>query len=148
VPFFGHAFLSPIQTNDLILTNKATVALTRLEVVNYFGQTNGAAVAVRVVERSCGGGSVSRQVATYDVQAGRTESAVFGSPLVLKPLAANDPWCLTAEVAVQGNPSVIFLPEASISGYVVSGTLPPDAVTTMSADVGSGPKTERVGAGS
>jgi hypothetical protein len=50
-PFFGKAFVSTGGQNVLIAANTATVALTRVNVDNYYGQTgrrDDPAVAVRV----------------------------------------------------------------------------------------------------
>jgi hypothetical protein len=132
-PLFGHQYLSRSVANVLIGANKATVALARLDLANYYDQTNGAAVDIRVVEQSgstttCDGSTGSQAVGTYEVPAGQTVSDAIASPVVLKPLVSGDVWCLLAFVAVQGGPGSYFLPEASFSGYVAAGTLPSGAV--------------------
>ena len=131
--FLGHAYLSKSATNTLIGANHATVALTRLDLANYFDQTNRATVDVRLFEQSgdttvCNGSSGSKSVGTYEVPAGQTVSIAMQSPIVLKPLVTNDVWCLLASVAVQGGPGSYFLPEASYNGYVAVGALPDGAI--------------------
>jgi hypothetical protein len=135
-PFFGHAYLSASATNTLIAANKATVALTRLDLENYFDQTNGAAVDIRVYEQggdatTCNGSSAA--VGTYEVPAAQAVSVAMASPIVLKPLVSGSVWCLLASVGIHGGPGSYFLPEASFSGYVAAGTLPPGAVSAPAA---------------
>jgi hypothetical protein len=142
-PFFGHSFLSASVNNVLIGANKATVALTRLELANYFGQTNGATADIRLYEQSgdattCNGSA--QAVGTYEVPTGQTVSMAAGSPIVLKPSVSGNVWCLIADAAIQGSPSSYFLPEASFSGYVASGTLPIGAVAAPSGTPASQPR--------
>jgi hypothetical protein len=144
-PFFGHSYLSASASNTLIGANKATVALTRMDLENYFDQTNGAVVDIRLYEQggdttTCNGSS--RAVGTYEVPAGQTVSVAMESPIVLKPLTTGDVWCLLGSVGIQGGPGSYFLPEASFSGYVAAGTLPPGAV---SAPAGPAPGPRRSG---
>jgi hypothetical protein len=136
--FFGHAYLSASATNTLIAANTTTVALTRLDLENYFGQTNRADVDIRVYEQggsatTCDGSGGSRAVGTYEVAAGQSFSSAIGTPIVLRPLASGHVWCLLASAAVQGGPGSYFLPEASYSGYVPSGNLPGGAVSKASS---------------
>jgi hypothetical protein len=143
-PFVGHEPIDPGVSNTLIAANKATVALTRLELMNYYDQTNSAAVDIRLLQESgntttCDGSTGSVFVGSYDVWAGQTVSDAVGSPIVLKPLVSGDVWCLTAVASVQGGPSGFYWPEASFSGYVAAGTLPAGAVSTASV-AGNGPR--------
>jgi hypothetical protein len=134
-PFFGKAFVSTGGQNVMIAANTATVALTRVNVDNYYGQTGGATIQLSLYElggnaTTCDGSSGTRPIGFYDVRVGDVFADSIGSPIVLKPLADGTVWCLVAFVNIQGSPSTYFLPSLAVSGYVASGKLPPDAVTT------------------
>ena len=127
-PFLGHQYLVTSTTNSLIGANQTTVALTRLDLANYYDQTNGGTADIRIYEQrgdatTCNGATVP--VGTYEVPAGQTFSPAIGSPIVLKPSTAGTVWCLSASASIQGSPSTYYLPEVSFSGYVVTGHLPP-----------------------
>ncbi len=148
VPFFGFADLGePDATQTVIAANKATVALTRLQFDNYYGQTNGAAISAFLYEQggnatTCDGDSGSATIGRYQVQAGQSFSDAIQSPIVLKPLATGDVWCLDVELAVQGDGS-FFDPTIGFSGYVAAGTLPAGAIATTAAKPGAAPQTTR-----
>jgi hypothetical protein len=139
-PFFGNAdllasgpsaIIAPTP-NTLIAANKATVALTRVLVENYYA--NSAAVDIRLYERSgntttCDGSSGSAFVGSYDLAAPGTVSDAMESPVVLKPLVSGDVWCLVAYASI-GTNGQYFTPEVSFSGYVAAGTLPAGAVAS------------------
>jgi hypothetical protein len=130
-PFFGHQYLTQSTTNTLIGANKATVALTRIQVANYFAQN--AAADIRVYQRSgtattCDGSTGAATVGAYELYAGQSQADAIGSPIVLKPLVNGDVWCLVAITAIQGSPGSYYLPDVSFSGYVTSGTLPAGSV--------------------
>jgi hypothetical protein len=141
-PFFGKIFLSSAGTNPAITANKSVVALTRIVIDNYYGQTANAAIQVSLFElggnaTTCDGTSGSRPIGIYDVQAGTSFSDSMQSPIVLQPLQPNTVWCLNAFVSVQGSPGSYFLPALSISGYTSSG--PPPNVVSNKAPPGAPP---------
>ena len=135
LPWFGKLFLFTGAPNPVITANKATVALTRILMDNYYGQTNGATVQIQLEQvggndTTCDGSSGSRTVGTYDVHAGSTFADSMETPIVLKPFTTGTVWCLQAFLTVQGSPGSYFLPSLATSGYVPSGTLPTGAVAT------------------
>ena len=146
-PFLGHAYLSQSGVNTLIDANKATVALTRLTVGNYFDQANAAPAEVRLYVQSgnattCDGSTGSQSVGVYELQAGQTFSDGMASPIVLKPLVSGDVWCLLGSVNLRGTPGGYYLPEVSFSGFLASGTLPSGAVSAPAA-TGAVPQARR-----
>jgi hypothetical protein len=106
----------------------ATVALTDVTLANYF--SNGArrlslqqssAAAPNAACASARG----RGVVTYSIPSGaQTVVQDFTTPIVLKPLASGDAWCLYASMsapAVDINATVLL----TLGGYVLSGTFTP-----------------------
>jgi hypothetical protein len=141
-PWFGKIFMSTGVTNPVITANGATIALTRIVVDNYYGQTNGATVQVSLIQNggnasTCDGSSGSRTIGIYDVRAGSAFADAMESPIVLKPLVSNTVWCLNAFASVQGSPGSYFLPALSTSGYVALGSFPDNAVIKNSSEGGS-----------
>jgi hypothetical protein len=147
-PFFSGADV-PSGMTTLMAANKATVALTRMSVENYFAQIDGAHVRVTLFQQggdasTCDGSTGVRMVGAYDVAPGQTYSDAMESPIVLKPLGTGDVWCLTASVDIEGGTSSgYYLPEVAWSGYVASGTLPPGALATTNARPGAPPQVAR-----
>jgi hypothetical protein len=120
-PFFRHAYVEPNAATTLIGATTSWVALTRMVLMNYYDQTAGAAVDIRLAEwggtaSTCDGSGGALPVAVYDVGAGQSLSDTMPSPLVLKPLSPGHVWCLVATASVQGSPGSFYLPEASFSG--------------------------------
>jgi hypothetical protein len=148
-PFVGSDFLSSTdEVQTVVAANKATVALTRLQFDNYFAQDNGAAIDVNLYEQggnatTCDGSSGSVRIGRYDVQAGQTFSDAMQSPIVLKPLATGDVWCLDANLGVQGDPGSFYEPSIGFSGYVAAGTLPAGAIPAAKANAGVAPQARR-----
>jgi hypothetical protein len=145
-PFFGGLGLSATTQVMPIGANKATVALTRLDFDNAFNQPNAARIEVDLFELSgttttCDGSSGESFIGSYDVPAGQTFADAMQSPIVLKPLATGEVWCLLAQTFIEGNPSFYVAPVFSFSGYVVSGTLPTGA---LPARVPTGARIHRV----
>ena len=131
-PFFGKLFVSTGVQNAVITANIATLALTRVEVDNYYGQTSGATIQLQLYEvggnaTTCDGSSGLKEIGVYDVRAGDAFADSIGSPIVLKPLADGTVWCLAAYMNVQGSPGSYFLPSLAYSGYVASGKMSSDA---------------------
>jgi hypothetical protein len=130
----------------IIGANKATVAITRAELSNFWDQT-GPVSAILVQEggnaTTCdSSGAGQKSVAAYDVKVGETFGESFGTPLVLKPLTAGSVWCLVAYLSIEGSTaSSYYEPQFSWSGYVAAGTLPPSAIPAGKAR----PESERVG---
>ena len=145
VPWLSRLFLTTASANNVITANKATVALTRIDVDEYYGQTNGAATQISLYEfggnaTTCDGSSGTRLIGTYDVKPGETFADAMESPIVLKPLASNTVWCLTAFATVQGSPASYFQPGLATSGYVASGTLPSGAIPSSRVQPGAAPQ--------
>jgi hypothetical protein len=144
-PFYGHDYVGTGSTGSMIIgPTKSTVALTRLDLENHYDQTNNAAMNVVLWQvggnaTTCDGSSGQPQIADYTVPAGQTYSDAMASPIVLKPLASGDVWCLRASTSLQTNPGGYFTPSIAWSGYVVSGTLPP--MTLKRATPGQAPRT-------
>src|SRR5205085_214562 len=76
-PFLGHGYLTTPGNNTLIGANKTTVALTRIDLSNYYDQANGATADIRIYEEggdatTCNGNVA--YVGTYEVPAGQSVS--------------------------------------------------------------------------
>jgi hypothetical protein len=102
-PFFAHdfAFVGPGGTNVLITANQATVALSRVVLENYYG--NAAGQTAQILLAQVGGNAISCDLSSaphiigmYDVAPGQSSADPMEIPVVLKPLATGDVWCLMA----------------------------------------------------
>jgi hypothetical protein len=129
-PLWAQFYLSAGVANMAIGPTKAVIALNRIVVDNYFGQTNGDTAQVHVYESggsttACDGSTGSRQLGVYDVRAGSTVTDTMPTPIVLRPFAKGHVWCLSVTASIQGAPSSYFLPELEWSGFLVAGTAPP-----------------------
>jgi hypothetical protein len=138
------ATTGPNQT--LIPANQTTVALSRVLVDNGYNQTAGAhtSVALLVVggtAKACDGSGGSRIIARYNIAAGQSFADVMGSPLVLKPYAAGQVWCLQAVTLLEGNPMGYVNPSIEFSGWVISGSLP--ATSLRSSPIDTAPTSRR-----
>jgi hypothetical protein len=66
-------------------------------------------------------------VGFYDAPSAQTVVQDFATPVVLKPLASGDAWCLTASLSAPAG-EVDNVAYVTLGGYVVSGTFtPPNA---------------------
>jgi len=106
----------------------ATVALTDLNFGNSFGNQ---ARSVTVWEFSapapnagCSGAFRTRFLGTYDVGSGETLHLSFTTPIVVKPLATGDGWCVTAYLQTP-SADADNVDTLAIGGYVRSGTYSP-----------------------
>jgi hypothetical protein len=129
-PFFTTVDLYASAQNNIILANKSVVALTRISVENHFAQAAGETARITLVELGgnatvCDGSSGQRTLGNYEVDPGESFSDAMQSPIVLQPLAANDVWCLAGFASLEGSPNSYILPTVSISGFAVSGGIPP-----------------------
>jgi hypothetical protein len=106
----------------------ATIALTDLTFSNYFGNQ---ARFLRLTQYSAPAPNTgcalprSRVVGTYNVGSGQTVTASFETPIVLKPLANGDAWCLQAIMAGPSGDPNNYVDQLSLGGYVLSGTFAP-----------------------
>jgi hypothetical protein len=57
----------------------------------------------------------------------------MSSPIVLRPLATNDVWCLLAFASLKTSPTSYILPTVSLNGYLAAGSLPNGTIITSSA---------------
>ena len=133
--FFGFSGATPGVESFMIERNKATVALTRMAFEDPFDQTNGATVRFIVIQAVangdvCDGSGAFNIVGTYEAAVGQSVIDEPSAPIVLKPPAAGEFWCLLVSTAINGNPTTRSTPFVSFSGYTVSGTLPAGAVQT------------------
>jgi hypothetical protein len=105
----------------------ATLALTDAQIANYFGNQ---ARSLLLEEYSAPAPNTNcvglhmRLLASFDVNSGDTVKADYVTPIVIKPLASGEAWCLhTFLTAPSGdldyNVSTLY------GGYVVSGTFTP-----------------------
>ena len=114
----------------------ATVALTDVTFANHFGnqarrfwldQFSAPAPNANCVAQR------ERQIAVYDVGRAQTVQASFETPVVLKPLASGDAWCLNAVLEVPSGdvdrPVVL-----AVNGYVVSGSYAPSVAEPTEAE--------------
>jgi hypothetical protein len=105
----------------------ATVALTDLAFSNHY--VNGPRRLVLyeysapAPNTNCSG-TLQRWLALYDVASAQTVSVDFQTPVVVKPLASGDAWCLKTELVSAGNDSD-FTDGLNLGGYVLSGTYTP-----------------------
>jgi hypothetical protein len=106
----------------------ATIALTDFDVAND-PRNGGRFVTLEefsapAPNSSCGG-PFQRFVGTYVVASAQTLVDDFETPIVLKPLASGQAWCLSALVgnAISGDPN--FSDDVQLGGYVLSGTFTP-----------------------
>ena len=139
--FDRQVFATTGASQTLISTTQSTVALTRVLVDNGYNQTAGAHISVALLvvggtAKACDGSGGSRIIGRYNVAAGDSFADVMGSPLVLKPYAAGQVWCLQAVSLVEGNPMGYVDPSIEFSGWVISGALP--ATALRSAPVNGG----------
>jgi len=90
----------------------ATVALTDIKIANDFRNTGARLVSFNEYSATAPNSSCSnprhRALGYYDVLARDSIHANFETPLVLKPLASGDAWCLAVSVAIR---AVLPLPE-------------------------------------
>jgi len=105
----------------------ATVALTEVTFANYFG--NGAR-RLFLDQRSAAAPNAacasthSHPVGVYDAPSAQTIVQDFVTPVVLKPLASGEAWCLVAFMS--GPVGDVNYPDyVTLSGYVLSGTFTP-----------------------
>jgi hypothetical protein len=117
----------------------ATVALTDLVFANYFANDARALgvfeVSAPAPNSNCSPLPRERTLGVYDVASGETLPINFETPVVLKPLASGDAWCLVGYLV--GPPADVDNPVSlSLGGYVLSGTFTPPAMGPESAKLG------------
>jgi hypothetical protein len=106
----------------------ATVALTDVTFANYF--SNGARRLSLVQASAAAPNAVCafariRDVVTYGVPSGaQTVVQDFTTPIVLKPLASGDAWCLYSSLSTPAA-DVNAVTVLTLGGYVLSGTFTP-----------------------
>ena len=105
----------------------ATVALTDLSFSNYFGAQARSLSLSQVSEaapNAACSATRSRSIVAYSTPSAQTVVQDFTTPIVLKPLASGDAWCLVAYmVAPSGD--VNYTANLTLGGYVESGTFTP-----------------------
>jgi len=111
----------------------ATVALTDLSFDNYFGNQARELVlyqySAAAPNASCTFAR-SRIVAAYDAPSAHTVVQDFTTPIVLKPLASGDAWCLIGSMTAPAG-DANFGDFVTLGGYVLSGTFTPPAGPQM-----------------
>ena len=70
-------------------------------------------------------GTHSRNLGFYDAPVGVTVNANFATPLVLKPLASGEAWCLKFLLLVPTGENYYNYLSVSVGGYVPSGDFSP-----------------------
>ncbi len=108
----------------------ATVALTDVTFANFFA--NGARELLLIQDSASAPNAGCMKTRThlvgfYDAASAQTVVQDLATPVVLKPLASGDAWCLTASLSAPAGEvdNVAYL---TLGGYVVSGTFtPPNA---------------------
>jgi hypothetical protein len=113
-------------TRTTMFQSAGTLALTRINYSPPAGGTGVWEVYVRYAPIPAGGtcdafNSGSRQIARATVPASSSYSDTFPSPLVLKPAASGQQWCLVASAGVSGSSGSVGV---DVSGIVVSGAAP------------------------
>lgn len=111
----------------------ATVALTDIKIANDFRNTGARLVAFNEYSAAAPNSSCSnvrhRALGYYDVPARDSIHANFETPLVLKPLATGDAWCLAVSMAVPIGDNN-YAVGISVGGYVPSGLFFPSQSST------------------
>jgi hypothetical protein len=106
----------------------ATLALTDVTFANYFAAQGR---DLRLQELSgpspntnCTNFVHTPTVGRFDAEGGQTVHVSFQTPIVLKPLAAGEAWCLYAAMGgPSGDPD--YVDGLTVGGYVVSGSFTP-----------------------
>lgn len=115
----------------------ATIALTDLTLANYFG--NGPRELGLYVNsapapnNNCTGTHV-RFVGFYDVASAQTVVQNFETPLILKPLAAGEAWCLRVTLERPTGDVSDIKDSLILGGYVLAGTFTPTAAEPTTAE--------------
>src|SRR5262245_42503569 len=105
----------------------ATVALTDVTFANDFSNGKRRLVLFQASAAAPNTGCSSprtRIVADYAAPSAETVVQDFATPIVLKPLASGDAWCLRAVMAAPAG-EVDFPSLVTLGGYVLSGTFTP-----------------------
>jgi hypothetical protein len=106
----------------------ATIAVTDLTLANYFG--NEARELELYVDSAAApntncASTHLRVVGFFDVPAAQTVEENFETPLVLKPLATGEAWCLRVILARPFGDTTNVTDSLILGGYVVAGTYTP-----------------------
>jgi len=106
----------------------ATVALTDLGIANDFFNTGARFVSFLEASAPAPNSSCTevhtRDLGFYDVQSSDSIHANYETPIVLKPLASGEAWCLLVSVSEPAGDTDQVV-GVSVGGYVVSGTFAP-----------------------
>ena len=105
----------------------ATVALTDLSFTNHFGNQGRNLVLAQnsgpAPNTNCANNR-QRIVGVYNVSTSQTVVQDFVTPIVLKPLASGDAWCVLVSLGAPAG-DANFAVNLMLGGYVLSGTFAP-----------------------
>jgi hypothetical protein len=127
-PFSVEREFSVANPTYLLGPTSATVALTDVTFTNYFAAQGR---DLRLQELSgpapntnCTNFDHTPTLGRFDAEGGQTIHVSFQTPIVLKPLAAGEVWCLYAAMGgPSGDPD--YVDGLTVGGYVVSGNFTP-----------------------
>jgi hypothetical protein len=121
----------------------ATVALTDLKIANHYINTGARALyfiqySAAAPNTGCGYAHI-RQLGLYDVAARDSIHANFETPLVVKPLANGEAWCLRVYMTAPPGDTNNGV-GVSVGGYVPSGVFVPAQSSTRTPESGAAPR--------
>jgi hypothetical protein len=130
-PFYIHRFVSLGAPVSILGPTTATIAVTDIGFSNSFANQ---ARRIFVDQYSAPAPDTSclttryRTVAVFDLGSAETARASLVTPIVVKPLATGDAWCLKVTLTAPASETSNVIDPLSLGGYVLSGTF-----TTASA---------------
>jgi hypothetical protein len=128
-PFYvAHPLLISDGWTPELTRTSATVALTDLNLANSLANP-GRQLSLYEWSAPAANASCSntrfRWLGQYSVGSAESLHLTFRTPIVLKPLASGDAWCLVAALARPAGDTTDFPVSVSVGGYVLSGTFTP-----------------------